>query len=126
MADENKKKKINYSTAWSEAKILIWNYRWRLLFGLVLMLVSRAASLVLPSSIKFLADDVFGKGNYDLLKWIALAVGCATVVQAVTSFTLSQVLGVAAQRAITEMRKRVQSHIERLPTSILIQPKQVN
>ncbi|NDD64327.1 MAG: ABC transporter ATP-binding protein, partial [Acidobacteria bacterium] len=35
--------------------------------------------------------------------------------QAVTSFTLSQVLGVAAQRAITDMRKRVQAHIERLP-----------
>ena len=37
--------------------------------------------------------------------------------QGVTSFALSQILGVAAQRAITEMRKRVQSHIERLPIS---------
>ena len=116
MADE-KKKKIDYSRAWTEAKRLIWDYRWRLLLGLALMLVSRAAGFVLPYSTKFLVDDVFGKAQYDLLKWVAFAVAVSTVISAVTSFTLSQVLGVAAQRAITEMRKRVQSHIERLPTS---------
>ena len=114
---EEKKKKVNYSGAWSEARVLIWNYRWRLLLGSVLMLISRAAGIVLPGSTKYLVDDVFGQKNYGLLKWIALAVGVSTVVQAVTSFALSQVLGVAAQRAITEMRKRVQTHIERLPTS---------
>ena len=35
--------------------------------------------------------------------------------QALTSFTLSQVLGVAAQGAINEMRKSVQRHVTRLP-----------
>lgn len=117
MADEKKKKKIDYSRAWTEAKHLIWSYRWRLLLGLVLMLISRGAGMILPYSTKFLVDDVFGQNQFSLLKWIALAVGIATVIQAITSFTLSQVLGVAAQRAITEMRKRVQTHIERLPTS---------
>lgn len=117
MAEEVKKKKVNYSGAWTEARVLVWNYRWRLLFGSILMLVSRAAGTVLPASTKYLVDDVFGQRNYGLLKWIALAVGLSTIIQAVTSFTLSQVLGVAAQRAITEMRKRVQTHIERLPTS---------
>lgn len=117
MADEKKKKKIDYTRAWAEAKSLIWNYRWRLLFGLVLMLISRAAGMVLPYSTKFLVDNVFGQQQFELLKWIALAVGLSTLIQAVTSFTLSQVLGVAAQRAITEMRKRVQAHIERLPTA---------
>jgi ABC-type multidrug transport system fused ATPase/permease subunit len=114
---EKTKKKIDYSRAWAEAKILIWNYRWRLLLGLALMLVSRAAGMVLPYSTKFLVDNVFGQQQYDLLVWIAFAVGLSTVVQAITAFALSQVLGVAAQRAITEMRKRVQSHIERLPTA---------
>ena len=114
---EEKKKKINYSKAWHEAKILIWNYRWRLILGLALMLISRAAGFVLPSSTKFLVDNVFGQRQYYLLKWIALAVGISTLIQAITSFTLSQVLGVAAQRAITEMRKRIQAHVERLPVS---------
>lgn len=115
--EKEKKKKIDYSRAWAEAKILIWNYRWRLLLGLGLMLISRAAGFVLPYSTKFLVDDVFGQSQFHLLKWVALAVGISTLVSAVTSFTLSQVLGVAAQRAITEMRKRVQAHIERLPTA---------
>src|SRR5689334_9465759 len=111
------KKKIDYSRAWAEAKILIWNYRWRLLLGLALMLISRAAGFVLPYSTKYLVDNVFGQSQFWMLKYVALAVGISTLVSAVTSFTLSQVLGVAAQRAITEMRKRIQAHIERLPTS---------
>jgi subfamily B ATP-binding cassette protein MsbA len=114
---EKKKKKVDYSSAWKEARVLIWNYRWRLVLGSLLMIISRGAGFVLPYSTKFLVDDVFGQGKYELLKWIALAVGLSTMVQAVTSFVLSQVLGVAAQRAITEMRKRIQAHIERLPTS---------
>ncbi len=117
MADEKKKKKIDYSRAWTEAKSLIWSYRRRLLLGLGLMLISRGAGFVLPYSTKFLVDDVFGKSHYENLKWVAIAIAASTIVSAITSFTLSQVLGVAAQRAITEMRKRVQSHIERLPTS---------
>jgi subfamily B ATP-binding cassette protein MsbA len=117
MAKEKKKKKIDYSRAWAEAKVLVWNYRGRLIFGLALMLISRASGFVLPYSTKFLVDNVFGRGEYWMLKWIALAVGVSTLISAITSFTLSQVLGVAAQRAITEMRKRVQAHIERLPTS---------
>ncbi len=118
MADEEKKKKkVNYSGAWQEAKILIWNYRFRLALGGVLMILSRLAGLVLPASSKYLVDEVIGKQNYVLLKWIALAVGVSTLVQAITSFALSQILGVAAQRAITEMRKRVQTQIEKLPIS---------
>ncbi len=111
------KKKVDYSRAWREARKLIWSYRWRLALGLGLMLASRAAGMVLPYSTKFLVDNVFGQKHYELLWVIALAVGLAALFQAVTSFALSQVLGVAAQRAITEMRKRVQAHIERLPTS---------
>jgi ABC-type multidrug transport system fused ATPase/permease subunit len=114
---ENRKKSVNYKGAWHEARKLIWQSRWRLILGLILMVVSRASGLVLPASSKYLIDDVLGKGHYEILAWIALAVGASTLVQAVTTFALSQILGVAAQRAITDMRKRVQSRIERLPVS---------
>ena len=112
-----KKKKINYSSAWQEAKILIWHARWRLFIGSLLMLVSRLAGMVLPASTKFIGDEVFVNRRYELLKWIALAIGISSLIQAVTAFALSQILGVAAQRAITDMRKRVQQRIERLPIS---------
>jgi subfamily B ATP-binding cassette protein MsbA len=79
------------------------------------MLVNRLASLVLPATSKILIDDVIGKHQYQKLSMIAWAVGAATIVQAVTSFGLSQILGVAAQKAITDMRRRVEEHVMRLP-----------
>src|SRR5687768_9670278 len=101
--DPAKKKPVTSAAAWREARELVWTHRRRLIIGLVLMLVSRLAGLVLPASSKWLIDDVVGKGRTDLLMPIALAAGAATLVQAVTSFGLSQILGVAAQRAITDM-----------------------
>ena len=114
---EEKKKKIRWSSAWADARELVWAHRTRLALGAVLMLVNQAMGLVLPASTKYLIDAVIVKGRTDLLWKIALAAAIATVVQAVTSFSLSQVLGVAAQRAITDMRKKVQAQISRLPVS---------
>jgi len=109
------KKKVDYSNAWAEARELIWRHRRRLGAGLLLMLVNRLAGLVLPASSKYLIDQVIGERRIELLGTIALAAGAATVVQAITSFGLSQILGVAAQRAITEMRKTLQAFVLRLP-----------
>ena len=111
------KRKTNLANAWAEARELVWVHRRRLVLGLVLMLVNRLAGLVLPATSKFLIDDVIGQGRADLLMPLALAAGAATLVDAVTAFSLSQVLGVAAQRAIADMRISIQRHITRLPTS---------
>jgi subfamily B ATP-binding cassette protein MsbA len=111
------KKKIEWSSAWADARQLVWAHRRRLALGAALMIVNQAMGLVLPASTKYLIDVVIGKGRTDLLWKIALAAGAATLIQALASFGLSQVLGVAAQRAITEMRKKVQSQISRLPIS---------
>ena len=79
------------------------------------MVVNRLAGLVLPLTSKYLMDDVVGQQNWDLLPKLAMAAGAATVVDAATSFANSQILGVAAQRAITDMRKAVEAHVMRLP-----------
>jgi len=117
MMAEQKQKKVRWSTAWSDARELVWTHRRRLAIGAVLMIINQAMGLVLPASTKLVIDQVIGKQRTDLLWQIALAAGAATLIQAVTSFSLSQVLGVAAQRAITEMRKKVQAQIARLPIS---------
>ena len=111
------KRKTNVANAWAEARELVWAHRGRLALGLALMLVNRLAGLVLPASSKFLIDDVIGRGRAELLLPLALAAGAATLVDATTAFALSQVLGVAAQRAIANMRMSLQRHITRLPTS---------
>src|SRR5881409_485947 len=93
VTDPAQKKKITPSAAWREARELVWVHRRRLGLGLVLMLVSRLAGLVLPASSKWLIDEVVGKSRTELLMPIALAAGIATLIQAVTSFVLSQILG---------------------------------
>src|SRR5260221_6493776 len=110
-----KKKRITAGDAWRDARELIWAHRYRLALGMVLMIVNRLVGLVLPTSSKYLIDDVILKHRSELLIPLALAAGAATLIQAFSSFALSQILGVAAQRAITEMRKSVQEHVARLP-----------
>ena len=109
------KKKVRWGTAWQEARALIWARRWRLSLGLLLMFVNTFAGLVLPWMTKYFIDDVIGKGQIEMLPKLAWAVGLAAILQAATSFSLSQVLGIEAQRAITDMRRRVEEHILRLP-----------
>src|SRR5204863_9252161 len=108
------KRKIKWSSARADARELVWAHRRRLMLGAGLMIVNQAMGLVLPASTKYLIDVVIGKGRTDVLWKIALAAGAATIIQALTSFSLSQVLGVAAQRAMTVMRKKVQQQISRL------------
>ncbi|HEX2164833.1 MAG TPA: ABC transporter ATP-binding protein [Thermoanaerobaculia bacterium] len=128
------KGKVRFSSAWREARQLMWARRGRLALGLGLMVVSRIAGLVLPATPKFLIDNVVGgrpvelpppldglaaplsrMSPSELLTALGLAVVAATLVQAATSFALSQVLSIAAQRSIAEMRRTVQAHVARLP-----------
>ena len=113
--DGEKKKGFKLPDTWREAKELIIAHRSQLALGGVLMLISRLVGLVLPASSKYIIDEVVVKGRSELLLPVALAAGVATLLQAISSFLLSQVLGIAAQRAITEMRKNIQSYVERLP-----------
>src|SRR5580765_5271590 len=88
-----------------------------LALGFLLMAINRVSGLVLPYSTRYLIDSVVGKHHVELLKPIVLAVLTATVIQGITSFSLTQLLSKAAQRLITELRERVQKHISRLPVS---------
>jgi ABC-type multidrug transport system fused ATPase/permease subunit len=88
-----------------------------LLLGLGLMAVNRVSGLILPASTKYLVDDVIGKHRIGLLTPIVLAVLGATVVQGLTSFTLTQLLSKSAQKMIADLRKQVQAHIGRLSIS---------
>src|SRR5437016_1223873 len=103
----------------------VWPLVWELIqprrgllaLGFVLMVINRVASLVLPYSTRFLIDSVIIKRHTQLLKPLVLAVLVATLIQGITSFSLTQLLSKAAQRLITELRQKVQAHVGRLPVS---------
>jgi ABC-type multidrug transport system fused ATPase/permease subunit len=88
-----------------------------LALGFVLMVINRVSGLVLPYSTRYLIDSVIGKHHVELLKPIVVGVLTATVIQGITSFSLTQLLSKAAQRLIAELREKVQRHISRLPVS---------
>ena len=115
MSSDAPKKPLSLPVVWREARDLVWAHWRRLSLGLWLLLLNRLSGLVLPATSKFLIDDVIGKQRVEWLGWLAAAAGGATLIQAATSFALSQVLGVAAQRAITDLRRGVQAHVLRLP-----------
>lgn len=116
-ATDRTKLKVSSDVVWREARELVWQHRHRLALGFLLMVFNRAAGLVLPYSPKVLLDTIVPTRDTGMLVTLALIAGAATIVQAATSFGLSQILGVAAQRAITEMRRAVHSHLMRLPIS---------
>jgi len=111
------KRKVTIQSAWRDSRDLIYRHRQRLALGLVLMIISRLAGLVLPASSKYLIDHVIVAKQYQMLLPLAGAVFLATLIQASTGFALSQILGVAAQRAVTDMRRQVEAHVLRLPIS---------
>jgi ABC-type multidrug transport system fused ATPase/permease subunit len=120
MSTENEEKKQKRKNAWKnlpDVWALIKPRRGLLALGFLLMAVNRVAGLVLPASTKYFVDNVISKRQIQLLTPIVLAVLAATILQGLTSFTLTQVLSKSAQKMITELRRQVQAHIGRLPIS---------
>ena len=88
-----------------------------LALGFGLMVINRLSGLILPGSTKYLIDDVIGKREHNLLLPLVLAVVTATVIQGLTSYSLTQLLSKSSWRMISEMREKVQAHIDRLQIS---------
>ncbi len=110
-------KPANWKAVWPDVKELIRPRRNQLLLGLLLILISRGAGMVLPASTKFLVDDILGKHRTEMLNPLILAVLSATLVQGATSYWLTQLLSKSAQKLIAELRCKVQAHVGRLPVT---------
>lgn len=96
---------------------LIKPHRWLLAGSFLIMIVNRAAGLVLPASTRYLIDDVMKQHEMYKLPWIVGFVLAATFIQGITSYSLTQLLSTAGQRLIAELRMKVQTHIGNLPVA---------
>lgn len=112
-------KKKKTSEQWQSAlpllKELVRPRRGLLALGLLLTIVGQLCSLVLPYSSRYFFDNVIGKNQLWLMEPLILAILGATLIQAATSFTLTQLLSKEAQRLIAQLRRRVQEHVGQLP-----------
>ncbi len=96
-------------------RTIIWPRRNLIFIGLLLIVISKAASFVAPLSLKYLMDDIIPNKDIAFLKLLITAVILAISVQAVTSFLLTKILSVQAQYMISELRAQVQRKILSLP-----------
>jgi ABC-type multidrug transport system fused ATPase/permease subunit len=112
-AAELPKRKPDLKKLWPQIWALVAPRKGLLLAGMALMAVNRLAGLVLPLVSKPLLDKVLTPVHPQpkLLPEIIAAVMIATIVQAISSYSLTQLLSVAGQRLIAEMRREVQRHV---------------
>jgi len=114
---DKKPKAVRLTALLPDIWVIVRPLRGQLAISLVLIVIARCASLILPASTKFLVDDILGKQRHDMLTPLVGIVVAATLIQATCSFTVTQILSKAAQRLIAEMRRAIQVHIGRLPVS---------
>ncbi len=93
----------------------MWPRKGLLSLGLLLIFFSQLSGLVLPWSTRYFVDDVIANKDLERLKELVILVIAAIVIQAVTSFLLTRLLSVEAQRLISILRSNVQKHLLRLP-----------
>lgn len=110
-------KKRSTITIGQAFKTIIWPRRNLVFIGLVLIGISRLASLVLPLKSKTLLDEVIPNEDFEGLKNLLLVVSLAILIQAITSFLLTRILSVQAQYLISELRAKVQKKVLSLPIS---------
>ncbi len=96
-------------------KTIVWPRKKLLFIGLILIIISRLAGLVLPGATKFLIDDVIVNKDVYMLKLVLAAVIGAIIIQAFTSFLLTRLLSVEAQHLISVLRVKVQKQVLQLP-----------
>jgi ABC-type multidrug transport system fused ATPase/permease subunit len=109
-----KKNKVTLSHVF---KTIIWPRRKTVFIGLILIIISRLSSLVLPGASKYLMDDVITNKDMHMLQILLWVVSLSILVSAVTSFLLTKILSIEAQNLISKLRVQVQRKILSLPIS---------
>ena len=82
--------------------------------GLVLILFSRAAGLVLPAAARIFIDDVVSGSEPEKMRLVLVGVVAAAMVQAMCSYLLFRVLTVRTIELVADLRTRGIAHLIRL------------
>ena len=107
----------NKTTVKQAFKEFIWPRKWIVLTGLLLIIISRLSSLVLPLKSKELLDVIIPNKDLEALAYLVIIVASAIFIQSVTSFALARLLSVEAQLLISKLRVKVQKQMLSLPIS---------
>jgi len=110
------KKKVEFRKIWPTIWMMVKPRRWLLALGFVLVAIKTVAGLTLPYLSKYLLDNVLASAHPQP-KMLPMLIGIvfgATLISAITSFSLTQLLSKEGQKLISDLRKQVQQHVGRL------------
>ena len=110
------KKKVSLKKLWPTIWTLVKPRLFLISVGFALVAVKTVAGLTLPYLSKFLLDNVLASAHpqpEQLPVLIGIVFG-ATVIQAISAFSLTQLLSKEGQKLISDLRKQVQQHVGRL------------
>ena len=95
-------------------RTIIWPRKKLLFIGLFLIIISKSSGLVTPIIMKTFVNDALGKDMDLTLQIVGIVIG-AILVNSITSYLLTRLIGVEAQSLIAELRTKVQKKVLTLP-----------
>jgi len=99
----------------AEMWALVKPMRWLLAGSFLLLVANRICSFAIPVSSRYLINEVMYKHQLDKLPLILWAVITATLFQGATTSFLHHRLSNASLDFVTDLRRKVQQHVARLP-----------
>jgi ABC-type multidrug transport system fused ATPase/permease subunit len=109
--------RLKPSRVMNEIWKLVKPRRWALTGSLLLIIINRFCSFVMPISSRYLVNNVMYLHQLDRLPLIIAAVAVASFIEAITTYILDRYLAVTGHRLIANLRMQVQEHVGRLPVS---------
>ncbi len=113
----NIKVKTSAITGYRRLLGFLWPYWKILLIAVVCMIVVSGSNLIVPWIIKDIVDEVLAEKNIQMLYWVIAAILVIFLIRGVTTFGNRYLMGYIGQRVVTDLRKRLFAHLQRLSIS---------
>ena len=93
---------------------------WKVYLGtLVLILAITGLQLTQPMIVRWIVDDIYVNGRWDMLIWGALGIAGASLIGAVLATPRGYGMAWAGQKIIFDVRNRLYEHLQQLSFSFL-------
>lgn len=113
----NIKVKTSAITGYRRLLGFLWPYWKILLIAVICMIVVSGSNLIVPWIIKDIVDEVLAEKNIQMLYWVIAAILVIFLIRGVTTFGNRYLMGYIGQRVVTDLRKRLFAHLQRLSIS---------
>ena len=113
----NIKEKANAITGYRRLLGFLWPHWKVLLVAAICMIIVSGSNLILPWIIKDIVDEVLAEKNIQMLYWVIAAILVIFLIRGFTTFGNRFLMGYIGQRVVTDLRKTLFAHLQKLSIS---------